>query len=117
MEEGLYLYDAKEHSLKLVLKEDIRISTGMQPFVKVAPVNLVLVSDHAKMGDMPKEMKDFYSAGDASFVSQNIYLFCASEGLATVVRGAVNRDECAKAMKLRPDQKVVWAQTVGYPKK
>jgi SagB-type dehydrogenase family enzyme len=115
--EGLYLYDAKEHILKLVLAEDIRAATGRQPFVKDAPVNLIYVSDFSKMGDASDDIKDFYSATDTGFVSQNVYLYCASEGLATVVRGAVDRPTLAKAMKLRPDQRVILAQTVGYPKK
>ena len=115
--DGLYLYDAKAHILKLVLAEDIRVATGPQPFVKDAPVNLIFVSDFSKMGNAPADQKDFYSATDTGFISQNVYLYCASEGLATVVRGYVDRPALAKVMKLRPDQKVILAQTVGYPKK
>ncbi len=65
----------------------------------------------------PAQDKDFYSATDAGFVSQNVYLFCASEGLATVVRGMLDRPALAKAMALRPDQKIILAQTIGFPKK
>ena len=32
--DGLYLYDAKSHALKLILSEDIRALTGKQDFVK-----------------------------------------------------------------------------------
>jgi len=117
LEQGLYLYDAKANTLVPVLMEDVRAATGKQPFVKDAPVNLVFVADYAKMAGMPDEAKDFYAATDTGFISQNVYLFCASEGLATVVRGYVDKDICAKAMKLRADQKVILAQTVGYPKK
>jgi nitroreductase len=63
------------------------------------------------------EMKDFYSATDTGFVSQNVYLYCASQGLATVVRGYVDKETLTKQMQLRSDQKVILAQTVGYPKK
>jgi SagB-type dehydrogenase family enzyme len=114
---GLYLYDPKAHSLKQVLTEDIRDLTGRQPFVKEAPVNLVYVADHSKMGKAKSEDKVFYSAADTGFISQNVYLYCASEGLATVVRGMIDRPALAKAMKLKPDQSVILAQTVGYPKK
>jgi nitroreductase len=69
------------------------------------------------MGKRTDDQKDFYSAADTGFISENAYLFCASEGLATVVRGAVDKAALAKAMKLRPDQKIILAQTVGYPKK
>ena len=114
---GLYLYDAKGNTLKLVLADDIREATGTQAFVKDAPVNLVYVADYARMGGQKDEEKHLYSAADTGFIAQNVYLFCASEGLATVVRGSVDRPALAKAMKLRPEQKIILAQTVGYPKK
>jgi SagB-type dehydrogenase family enzyme len=117
MKEGLYLYDAGSHSLKPVLKKDLREATGKQSFVADAPVNLVFVADYSKMGGGPDEMKDFYAATDTGFVSQNAYLYCASEGLATVVRGYVDKEMLAKQMQLRSDQRVILAQTVGYPKK
>jgi SagB-type dehydrogenase family enzyme len=115
--DGLYLYDAKAHALNLVLAQDLREATGKQPFVKDAPVNLVFVADFAKMGDGTKEMKDFYSATDTGYISQNVYLYCASAGLGTVVRGHLDREALKTAMNLRADQNVVLAQTVGYPKK
>ncbi|MGO8704050.1 MAG: SagB/ThcOx family dehydrogenase [Candidatus Brocadiia bacterium] len=114
---GLYLYDANSNALQPVLEKDIRAATGKQPFVKEAPVSLVFVADYAKMGDISDADKMMYSAADTGFISQNVYLFCASEGLATGVRGLIDRDELAQAMKLRPDQKIVLAQGVGYPKK
>jgi SagB-type dehydrogenase family enzyme len=117
MAEGLYLYDAKNHVLNPVLLEDMRALTGKQDFVKDAPLNLIYVADFSKMGNASEEDKKLYSAADTGFISQNVYLFCASEGLATVVRGSVDREALAKAMKLRADQKIILAQTIGYPKK
>lgn len=115
--DGLYLFDAKAHMLELVLANDIRAMTGRQAFVKEAPVNLVYVADFSKMGEATDEQKDFYSAADTGFIGQNVYLYCASKGLATVVRGLVDKPALAKEMGLRPDQKVILSQTVGYPKK
>jgi SagB-type dehydrogenase family enzyme len=115
--DGLYVYDAKAHRLNPVLAEDIRAATGLQPFVKEAPVNLVYVADLAKTGNASAADRELYTAADTGFIAQNVYLFCASEGLATVVRGSVDRAALAKVMKLRPDQKIMLAQTVGYPKK
>ena len=115
--DGLYLYDAKANALQPVVEKDIRALTGKQPFVKDAPVCLVFVADYARMGDGSEADKAVYSAADAGFVSQNVYLFCASEGLATGVRAMIAKDELAPAMKLRPDQKIILAQCVGYPKK
>ncbi|MDZ7294540.1 MAG: SagB/ThcOx family dehydrogenase [candidate division KSB1 bacterium] len=114
--DGLYLYNHKDHALELVLKEDLRAATGRQSFVAEAPVNLIFVADRAKMGRASEEMKDFYSATDTGFISQNVYLFCASEGLATVVRNMVDKPALAEKMGLRQDQRVVMAQSVGYPK-
>ena len=114
--DSLHLFDAKEHTLKLVLEEDVRDKTGKQPFVKEAAINLIYVADFAKMRGS-EDTRTFYSAADTGFISQNVYLFCASEGLGTVVRGLGNTTALAKAMGLRPDQKVILAQSVGYPKK
>lgn len=115
--DGLYVYDAKGNKLDPVLADDVRGATGMQPFVKDAPLDLVYVADLAKTGKSSAEDKNFYTAADAGFIAQNVYLFCASEGLAVVVRGNVDRAALAKVMKLRPDQKILLGQTVGYPKK
>ena len=115
--EGLYLYDAKAHALNLILAEDLREATGKQPFVKDAPLNLVFVANYTRMGEGPKEMQDFYAAMDTGYISQNVYLYCASAGLATVARGWVDKEALAKAMTLGADQKIMLAQTVGYPKK
>ncbi len=116
-EDGLFLYDAKEHALIKITKEDIRALTGTQEFVKTAPINFIYVGDFSKIPRGTDEDKRFYSAAHTGFISQNVYLFCASEGLSTVVRASINREELSKAMKLRPDQHIILAQTVGYPKK
>ena len=115
--DGLYLYDAKAHALQQILGDDIRALAGKQPFVKAAPLNLVYVADLAKTGKASAPDQDFYTAADTGFIAQNVYLYCTSEGLATVIRGSVDRPALTKVMKLRPDQKITLAQTVGYPKK
>ncbi len=112
--DGVYRYDAKANVLVPLVKDDLRALAGGQPFVKTAPVNLVYVS---RAGGGSAEDRLIYGGSQAGFISQNVYLFCASEGLATVVRGSVDRDALAKAMKLGPDQKIILAQTVGYPRK
>jgi SagB-type dehydrogenase family enzyme len=117
MADGLYLYDAKTHSLTPVLAKDIRAMTGSQGFVKDVPVNLIYVADFSRMGSYSEADKMLYSAADTGFISQNVYLFCASEGLATVVRGAVDKSALAKAMNLKPEQKIILVQSVGHLKK
>ena len=118
MANGLYLYDAQVNQLAPALNEDVRPLAGKQRFVQTAPVVLIFVADEVHMGrgtDHDKAV--FYAATDTGFVSQNIYLYCASEGLATVVIGMVDKLELAAKMKLRPKQKVVLTQPVGYPAK
>jgi SagB-type dehydrogenase family enzyme len=117
MAEGLYLYDAKSHLLKPVLAEDIRALAGRQPFVKDAPLNLIYVADFSRIGRGTDEEKEFFSAADTGFIAQNVYLFCASEGLATVIRANIDKPALAKTMKLGTDQKITLSQTIGYPKK
>jgi len=118
LSDGLYLYDAKANQLKLILAEDLRGLAGTQPYVKDAPVNLIYVSDYAKMGDkIPNDLKILCSGAHAGFISENVYLYCASEGLATVVRAYIDIPALSKVMKLRLDQKIILAQSVGYPKK
>ena len=117
MANGLYLYDAKAHQLTPALNEDVRPLAGKQRFVQTAPVVLIFVADEGRMGHGTDHDKAFYSATDTGFVSQNVYLYCASEGLATVVVGMVDKPALAAKMKLRPEQKVVLAQPVGYPAK
>jgi SagB-type dehydrogenase family enzyme len=114
--QGLYLYDAKAHALTPVLAADIRAGAGRQGLAGEAPVDLIYVADRSRMGKAEEADKDFYSATDTGYISQNVYLFCASEGLATVVLGMVDRPALAKKMGLRPDQKIMLTQPVGYPK-
>ena len=113
--EGLYVYEAKPHALKPVLDKDLRAKTSGQPFATNAPVVLIFVADLPRLTKAKPDQREFYAAIDTGFISQNIYLCCASEGLATVVY-ALDRPPLAAAMKLRPEQKVMLAQAIGYPK-
>lgn len=113
--EKLLVYDAPSHGLKLVLRQDIRSSTGLQAFVGAAPVDLIYVADFSRTGTATEEERRLYTVANTGFIAQNVYLLCASEGLATVVRGAIDRPALAKTMNLAPDQHIILAQTVGYP--
>ena len=115
--DGLFLYDAKAHSLLPILKEDVRSLTGTQAYAKEAAVDLIYVADYARAVNSSMEEKDLWSACDTGFIAQNVYLYCTSEGLNTVVRGLIDKAALAGAMRLRPDQKIILAQSVGYPKK
>ena len=113
MQSGLYLYDAKNNILIKLLGQDIRADTGKQEFVGRAPVDLVFVADLTKAAQLGDKTM-FYTACDTGFISENVYLFCASSGLATVVRAWFDEQTLAKAMKLPQDKKIILTQTVGY---
>jgi SagB-type dehydrogenase family enzyme len=113
--DGVYRYDADAHGLYLVRNEDLRAATGLQDFVAQAPLNLVYVANLDRMQGADAEHKHFYAATDTGFIAQNVYLFCASEGLACVVRGSVDRTALATKLGLADQQQVTLAQTVGYP--
>ncbi len=113
--DGVWLYDPKSHSLSLHLSKDLRAETGSQDFVATAPLNLIYVAHGERMSDVATEDRRLYASVDAAFIGQNVYLFCASEGLGTVFRGAVNCEELGQALSLGAGQFVTFAQTVGYP--
>ena len=113
--DGAYVYDPKANRLRAVVTGDLRKRTGTQDFAATAPLNLVYVADLVKMKGAAPEDQALYSGTDTGFISQNVYLFCASEGLATVVRGLLDRGALAKALSLPGQCRIVLAQTVGYP--
>lgn len=113
--EGAYRYDPPTHTLIRLASGDIRPLTGAQDFVATAPVNLVYMADLERMSGASAEDKAFYSAADAGFMAQNVYLYCASAGLAVVVRGLIDRDALGAALGLGRHQRVILAQSVGYP--
>ncbi|MGA9405880.1 MAG: SagB/ThcOx family dehydrogenase [Bacteroidota bacterium] len=116
LQEGVFLYDAKMNRLNPVLAKDLRPATGSQAFAASAPVNLVYVGDLSRVSNASDEDKVLYTAADVGFIAENVYLYCASQGFAVVVRGSVDRAALAAAFKLRPEQKIILAQTIGYGK-
>jgi SagB-type dehydrogenase family enzyme len=114
MAHGAYRYNAARHSLIPVTDKDIRALTGKQAFVAQAPLNLVYVADMSRVAGSDSDEKLLYAAADTGFIGQNVYLYCASEGLATVIRGHVDRKALARALELGSQQRIILAQTVGH---
>jgi hypothetical protein len=113
--DGLYIYEPFAHGLSLVAGVDARNVTGFQDFVDDAPLDLVYVADHAHMDRVPSDQRHAYSAVAAGAIAQNVYLYCASAGLVSVVRGWLDREALSKALRLTSHERVIVAQTVGYP--
>ncbi len=114
-EDGIWAYKPQEHQLLLIEKSDHRKDVSNLPFVASSAVVLVMVADYDKMKNFSTEDKIFYSAIDCGYVCQNVYLFAASENLATVTIGQVNRDAVAKLLHIK-NGKVIVAQPIGYAK-
>ena len=113
--EALYRYDPTTHTLLPVVARDLRPLTGVQPFVATAPLDLVYVADRSRQGDASDEVKERYNWANTGFIAQNVYLYCASQGLVAVVRAMIDRPALAAAMGLGPEQHIILAQTVGHP--
>ncbi len=114
--DGVWLFEPKQHALLPHLRADIRAQTGQQDFVGTAPLNLIYVAHGERMQDISPQDRRLYASVDTGFIGQNVYLFCASEGLATVFRGAVDYAKLDRTMQFGKDQFVTFAQTVGYPR-
>jgi SagB-type dehydrogenase family enzyme len=110
---GLYRYAALGHALHLVRATDVRRVTGYQDFVDTAPLDLIMVADYSRMKLVPVAQRMAFAYTCAGAMAQNVYLYCASEGLATVIRAWLDRDALAKAMGLNNEQQVLLSQTVG----
>ena len=113
---GLYMYDPVAHALRLEVPSDVRGVTGYQDFADEAALDLVFVADHRRMTLVPAAQREAYAFAAAGAMAQNVYLYCASQGLATVIRAWIDRHALGQAMDLGADQQVLLAQTVGYPR-
>jgi len=117
MANGVWLYDPKAHRLVSHMTEDLRGETTLgQDFVKTAPLNIIYVSDAKRMGKVSDADRALNGIADSAVIGENVYLFCASEGLATVLRASVPGAKLAQRMGLAPTQSIYFAQSVGYPK-
>jgi nitroreductase len=113
---GAYLNDAGAHALTLVAGSDLRRVTGYQDFVDDAALDLIYIADHSRMKLVPVASRESFASAAAGAITQNVYLFAASKGLATVIRAWIDRDAIAGALGLEHDQQVLLSQTVGFPK-
>lgn len=113
--EGVYNWNAVQNVLIQVDERDLRSATGMQDFVGKAPVEIVFVAGTARITGKDERGVVETVFADTGFISENIYLYCACEGLITVVRAMVDRKALSTALNLRPDQMITLVQTVGYP--
>jgi len=115
MASGAYVYDAKDHALTRVVAQDVRALAGTQSHARSAPVTLVYVADTRRMSGAGDEARTEFAGADTGFIAQNAYLYCASEGLGTVVFASIDRERLAQALMLHRAQRIVLGQSIGYP--
>lgn len=127
LEEGVYRYEPVPHALTLVSVEDLRalaIGKGQGKAGAQAAVRLIFVVDIDKFSkagfqepglNTPETQKAYYYV-DTGLIAGNVYLFAAAQGLAAWFHNC-NKPELSKILKLRPGQRVLFGQTVGYPQK
>jgi len=116
LENGLYLYNEKEHYLSQIVDKDIREHITNQKMMKSAPIGLIYVSDFTRLkGYLGKDddRRWFIAGTETGFISQNVYLYCASAKLNTAVIGLVNRNKLQDIMGLPDHEKVVYTQAIG----
>ena len=113
---GIYRYDPHDSTLYPIVKGDLREQAGTQEYVKTAPLNLIYVADYSKMKSAEETKKESYASADAAFIAENVYLVCAAFDMGCVVRASVDREKLSVTLKLRPEQKIVLCQTVGFLK-
>ena len=111
---GVYLYIPKEHSLQLIVAGDHRKKGASQEQFQDCPIMLIFVANYNKMANFPDESKELYSGTDTGNISQNVYLYCASEGLATCALGSIHREELKKLLNF--NGKAILGQSVGNAK-
>ena len=115
--EGMYIYNAKEHSLESFAKGDFYpLIAANQAFVSNAPVILLLITDLSKMQEDNIQQRMVIAGLDAGLVSQNISIFCAGKNLVTVPRGFMEKEELKKVLKLKESQHIMLNHPVGYAK-
>ena len=112
---GVFLYAPTDHALIQQSSMDIRVEAGLQPHQEAAPLDLIYGADFSRATEASDEERRLYCVANAAFIAENVYLFCASEGIGTVVRGGINRPLVASAMKLSRNLRVIFAQSVGFP--
>lgn len=113
---GLFRYDEKNHSLIQIFEDDIREHISNQKMMKSTPAGLIYVSDYSKLKGYvgtDDNRKWFIAGTETGFISQNVYLYCASAKLNTAVIGLVNREKLQEIIGLKEYEKVVYTQAVG----
>jgi nitroreductase len=114
--DGVWRYEPATNRLLSHCAGDLRSATGFQEFVATAPIELIYVASRQHLAGLSLDEQCRIASADTGFIAQNVYLYCASEGLATVFRTSFDHAPLARALRLDHNQFLTFVQTVGYPK-
>jgi SagB-type dehydrogenase family enzyme len=111
--EGVFSYNAPKNNLVKISGDDMRSATGTQGYVKDAAVDLVYVLDKSRVPGNNDQGKLVSAAISVGAMVQNVYLYCASEGLGCVVRGSFNKEQLANVLRIDDQQEIIITQSAG----
>jgi hypothetical protein len=123
-EEGTYLYEPVPHKLAPIVSGDNRtlaIGPGQGKAGANAPVRFIYVVDMDKFksagfqepGLYDQEIQKSYYFVDTGLIAQNVYLAAASLGLVSWFHNC-NKAEITKVLSLKPAQRALFGQTIGF---
>lgn len=121
-ETGVTTYDPQSQTLEAVNDDDILDLISPQGFVARAPVVLIYVSRTPRLIDVGGEPQPDAQAlaiaahVNTAMMAQNVYLFCAAEGLGTCLVGGSDRAAISEALALTDEDVVTYVQPVGHPR-
>ena len=125
LRQGVYLYDPFDNRLSPIVAGDMRngaMTPGQRGIETGAPVQLIYVADLDRLvntagfqepGLRDPDVQQAYYYVDTGLIAGNVYLFAAAEGLGVWFHNC-EKTLLAHRLGLRPDQKVLFAQSVGY---
>jgi nitroreductase len=117
---GVGLYDPATNTEQSVLTQDIRPLLSTQPFVRTAPMCLILISDLDRLtaaagAPLSAEEQSLNAHVDSAIVAQNVYLICAALGLGTCLVGGADVPAIASALETGANRMVTYVQPIGWP--
>jgi len=124
--EGAYLYDPEVNMLRRIGTDDLRLGAltpGQSGVSASAPVQIIFVADIERLvhtkgfvepGLCDPEVQKSYYYVDTGLIAQNIYLYAAAHNLAAWFHNC-DRAALHQKLLLKPSQRVLFAQSIGYP--
>ena len=119
IDEGVYHYQANNHTLVRHHPEDVRLELARaaldQEFIYEAPVDIVICALYERTTRHYGGRGERYVHIEVGHAGQNIYLQASALGLATVAIGAFHDEEVREVLKLEKQYRPLYIMPVGWP--